>query len=75
MTKVVEAIYTDGVLEPLESLDRREKQRVRLTIEPIDGTKEEQRQAALQRLFAHIDRSNFRIRGRLPTRDQLYDRF
>ena len=75
MTKVVEAIYSDGVLEPLESLGLAEKQRVRVTIEPIDGTSEEQRQAALQRLFDHIDRSSFRIQGRLPTRDELYDRF
>ena len=75
MTKVVEAIYSHGVLEPLESLGFPEKQRVRLTIEPIDGTGGEQRQAALQRFLDHIKRSNFRIQGRLPSRDELYDRF
>ena len=75
MTKVVEAIYSHGVLEPLESLGFPEKQRVRLTIEAIDGTSGEQRQAALQRLLDHIMRSNFRIQGRLPSRDELYDRF
>ena len=75
MTKVVEAIYSHGVLEPLESLGFPEKQRVRLTIEPIDGTRDEQRLGALQRLFDHIKRSNFRIQGRLPSRDELYDRF
>jgi Ribonuclease G/E len=48
---------------------------VRLTIEPIDGTRDEQRRAALQRLFDHIKRSNFRIQGRPPSRDELYDRF
>ena len=75
MTRVVEAIYSDGFLEPLESLQLREKQRVRLTIEPIDGVRDEERQAALQRLFDHISRSNFRIQGRLPSRNELYDRF
>lgn len=75
MAKIVEAIYSHGVLEPVEKLGFPEKQRVRLTIEPIDGTKEGQRQAALQRLLDHIERSTFRIQGRLPSRDELYDRF
>lgn len=74
MTKVVEAIYLHGVLEPLESLGYPEHQRVRLTIEPIDGTNGEARQAALQRFLDHVKRSNFRIQGRLPSRDELYDR-
>jgi len=75
MTKVVEAIYSHGVLEPLEALELPDKQRVRLTVESIDGTSGEQRQAALQRFLEHIKRSNFRIQGRLPSRDELYDRF
>lgn len=75
MTKVVEAIYTHGMLEPLESLGFPENQRVRLTIEPMDGKGDEQRQAALERLFEHVKRSNFRIQGPLPSREELYDRF
>lgn len=88
MTKVVEAIYSHGVLEPLEKLDLPERQRVELTVRPIDGaarapanisalditpTKQE-RQVALDDLFAEIDRMDLHLRIRMPTRDELHER-
>ncbi len=33
MTKVIEAIYEDGVLKPLEKVDLKEGERVRIRIE------------------------------------------
>ena len=42
MARVVEAIYENGTLKPLETLDLPEHQRVRITIhEPIDESPEE----------------------------------
>ena len=78
MTKVIEAIYTHGVLEPLEALDLSEKQRVRLIVQPIDGVgplcPPSDREAAMTRLRAGIASMNFRLTGPLPTRDELHDR-
>ncbi len=74
MTKVVEAIYSDGVLKPVEALELPEKQRVRLTIEPLDTCSDAQRQAALRRLFDRIERMNLHLSGPLPTRDELHER-
>jgi len=34
MVRVVEAIYEDGVLKPLEKLDLAERQHVRVTVQP-----------------------------------------
>jgi predicted DNA-binding antitoxin AbrB/MazE fold protein len=36
MAQVTEAIFTNGVLKPLEELSLHESQRVRITVEPID---------------------------------------
>ena len=78
MTKVVEAIYSHGVLEPLESLDLTEKQRVRLIVQSIDGVaapgRPADREAAMMRLRAGIASMNFRSIGPYPTRDELHDR-
>ncbi len=74
MTKVVEAIYTEGLLKPVDSLDLPDQQRVRLIVQTIDGTAGSQRQAALARLKAGIQAMNFRLQGPLPTRDELHDR-
>jgi len=45
MSIVVEATYEDGVLRPLQRVDIREHDRVRLTVEPVDriGTEEPRR--------------------------------
>ena len=74
MTKVIEAIYSDGVLKPVEALELPDQQRVRLTIEPLDTPSDEERQAAVQELFEEIDRMDFRLTGPLPTRDELHER-
>ncbi len=74
MTRIVEAIYADGVLEPLESLDLPERQRVRLTIEPINGNPPGDRQAAMQRLIARLQDSAFSHGGPYPSRDELHER-
>jgi len=87
MTKVVEAIYSHGVLEPLEALELPELQRVELTVRPIDGVaprtdtsspdqapSKQERDAALAELFAEIDRMDLHLRVRMPTRDELHER-
>lgn len=74
MIKVIEAIYSDGVLKPVEALELPDQQRVRLTIEPLDTPSDEERQAAVQELFEEIDRMDFRLTGPLPTRDELHER-
>jgi predicted DNA-binding antitoxin AbrB/MazE fold protein len=74
MTKVVEAIYAEGMLRPVAALDLPEQQRVRLIVQTIDGTTGFERQAAVARLKAGIQAMNFRLSGALPTRDELHDR-
>jgi len=74
MTKVVEAIYSHGVLEPLEALELPDKQRVRLIVQPIDGTPASDREAAMRRLREGIASMDFRSTGPYPTRDELHDR-
>ena len=78
MTKVVEAIYTHGILEPLEALELPERQRVRLIVQSIDGVaasgRPADREAAMMRLRAGIASMNFRSTGPYPTRDELHER-
>jgi len=74
MTKVVEAIYSHGVLEPLESLDLTEKQRVRLIVQSIDGVVASDREAAFARFLKGVQSMKFRSTGAYPTRDELHDR-
>jgi len=82
MTKTIEAIYSHGVLEPLEALELPELQRVELTVRPIDGaacaselaSSKQEREAALAELFAEIDRMDLHLRVRMPTRDELHER-
>jgi predicted DNA-binding antitoxin AbrB/MazE fold protein len=74
MTKIVEAIYSDGVLEPLENLGLAENQRVRVIVQSIDSAVDPDREAAFSRLMEGIDKMNFRSTGPLPTRDELHDR-
>ena len=37
MNKIIEAIYKDGVFKPLQKVDLRDGERVRLKIESIEG--------------------------------------
>lgn len=73
MTQTTEAVYSNGVLKPTHELRLREQQRVRLIVEPIDESAED-RDAALARLRAGIERMQFFSKGALPTREELHDR-
>jgi predicted DNA-binding antitoxin AbrB/MazE fold protein len=73
MTRVVEAIYEDGMLRPVEALDLPDHQRVRLVVETVDEKKPD-REAAYKRLLAGIEQMNFRSTGPYPTRDELHER-
>ena len=74
MTKVIEAIYTKGVLRPLEELALPEDQRVRLIVEAIEDAAPQDRAAAFRRLVAGIEAMDFFSCGPVPTREQLHDR-
>lgn len=74
MTHVTEAVYTKGVLKPVNALKLREQQRVRLIVQSIDGSSTTDRSEALERLRRGIDGMDFRSAGRLPSRDELHDR-
>ena len=75
MTRLTEAVYTNGVLKPEEELGLREAQRVRLIVEPLDDDADRgDRPAALERLLAGIEGMRFFSRDRLPSRDELHDR-
>jgi predicted DNA-binding antitoxin AbrB/MazE fold protein len=74
MVQVTEAVFSKGVLKPVDRLQLEEEQRVRLIIEPVEGGQEFDRSAALNRLRAGIASMNFSSSGRLPARDELHDR-
>ncbi len=72
MTQITEAVYTNGVLKPSGKLNLDEQQHVRIIIETVDERVD--RETALARLEAGISNMQFRLKGRLPTRDELHDR-
>lgn len=74
MVQVTEAVFSQGVLRPVDELQLREQQRVRLFIEPVDSPLDSDRATALTRLRVGIASMSFTSSGRLPTRDELYDR-
>ena len=74
MTKVTEAIFTNGVLKPSEPLDLPDQQRVRLIVEPIDTPSESDRARAMSELRAGIAGMGFRSTGPYPSRDELHER-
>jgi predicted DNA-binding antitoxin AbrB/MazE fold protein len=74
MVQVTEAVFSQGVLKPVDRLQLQEHQRVRLIIEPVDGGQALDRVAALNRLRAGIASMAFSSSGRLPARDDLHDR-
>ena len=74
MVQVTEAIFSQGVLKPIDELHLREEQRVRLIIEPVEVAGGSDRTAALNRLCAGIASMSFSSSGALPTRDELHDR-
>ncbi|MGO9229920.1 MAG: antitoxin family protein [Bryobacteraceae bacterium] len=75
MTQFTEAVYTNGVLKPIEGLVLREAQRVRLIVEALDDDPDRaDRPAALRRFLAGVEGMSFFSRERLPSRDELHDR-
>jgi predicted DNA-binding antitoxin AbrB/MazE fold protein len=74
MVHVTEAVFSQGVLKPVDALQLREQQRVRLIIEPMDGGQDVDRTGALERLRAGIASMRFSSSGPLPARDELHDR-
>jgi predicted DNA-binding antitoxin AbrB/MazE fold protein len=71
--QVTDAIYTGGVLKPVEKLSLAESERVRIIIErtvPVNAD----RQIALERLRAGIEGMQFFLSGPLPSRGELHDR-
>ena len=79
MTTCVEAIYTNGVLKPVERIDLDEHQRVRLTIEPVSESAAPgenngaARTAARRRLVDFLRTDPLHLTEPLPRRDELYD--
>ncbi len=74
MRQVTEAIYTNGVLQPLQALNLSEKERVRVVVEKLSASNAADRKQLLAQLWAGIERMNFRSRGAYPSRDELHDR-
>jgi predicted DNA-binding antitoxin AbrB/MazE fold protein len=74
MVHVTEAVFSQGVLRPVDELGLRGQQRVRLIIEPVDAGQDVDRTAALMRLRAGIASMSFSSSGPLPARDELHDR-
>ena len=66
MIQVIEAIYSGGVLKPVEKLALSETQRVRLIVQPLNQEGENSRSAALQRLLVGIESMQFFSSGSIP---------
>lgn len=73
MTRITEAIYTNGMLKPAGDLGLGEQQRARIIVEPMEERCQD-REAAVARLKTGIASMQFSSNGRLPTRDNLHDR-
>jgi predicted DNA-binding antitoxin AbrB/MazE fold protein len=74
MVHVTEAVFSQGVLRPVDALRLREQQRVRLIIEAVDGGQDADRATALNRLRAGIASMGFSSSGPLSARDEFHDR-
>ena len=70
--QVTEAIYTRGVLKPVEAIQLREQERVRLTVEKIEPTERPDRDALLTRLREGIESMDFHSRGPYPSGEELH---
>jgi len=54
VTETVTAVYENGLLRPLEPLDRREQQRVRIQILPEKGEGQEESQDPIEALIQKL---------------------
>ncbi len=73
MTKRTEAVYSNGVLRPVDDLGLAEGQRVHLIVELVDERPVD-RAAAIAKLREATTEMGFRSSGQLPTRDDLHER-
>jgi predicted DNA-binding antitoxin AbrB/MazE fold protein len=60
MAQTIEAIYRNGLIEPLEKLDLPESQRLRITIEAVEEEAEEQAKEQYERAVAALKRAGAR---------------
>lgn len=74
MATTVTATFANGVLTPDQALPLAEQERVKLTIEPIDGWTEEKAQAAWEEFKRMIAEKPLHLGGEKFSRDELYDR-
>lgn len=74
MSRVIEAIYTNGHLEPVEPLDLAEHERVTLILRSREHRDAKPKAGAMDALLEGIMTSTFRSGGTLPTREELHDR-
>jgi len=74
MVQNIEAIFEHGVLRPVDPLQLREHQRVKLTVELIDQPSDEDRRRALDRFIEGARGMGFRSAGAYPARDELHER-
>lgn len=68
-----EAVFTNGVLKPVEPVSLREQERVRVTVESVQANGAA-RDAAVQRMIDGFDKMRLRTGGRMPSRDELHER-
>jgi len=77
MVRIIEAIFADGVLKPAEPLNLRDQQRVRITVEEVDGAARApsaDRAEARKRFLAGVRKSRFKSTGPYKTRSELHER-
>jgi predicted DNA-binding antitoxin AbrB/MazE fold protein len=60
MSQIVEAVYKNGVIEPLEKLDLPESQRLRITVETMEEDTERQAREQYERAVAILERRGTR---------------
>jgi len=74
MSRVIDAIYTNGHLEPVEPLDLAEHERVTLILQSREHRSLPPKAGAIEALLEGIMSSTFRSGGTLPSREELHDR-
>lgn len=73
VTRTTDAIFSNGVLRPLEPLPLREYERVRITVESVEQNGAA-RSTGRQRLIRGFDQLRLRTDGNPPSREELHER-
>ena len=74
MIHTVKAIYSNGLLTPLEPLPLKEQERVRITVQSLEDEPDGDREDSVRRFVDGARASRFCSQGSYPTRDQLHER-